>query len=397
MSTFSLSLQQKDNPFFTGQSSSLFNTGVARTVLGFHQQIDAYKPTPLVALDHLAKELGIGKILVKDESYRFDLNAFKVLGGSYAIARCVCQKLDITLDEFSFDSLEGQEPATFATATDGNHGRGVAWAAQQLGQKAVVYMPKGAAKERVDNIIKLGAECIVTDLNYDDAVRLACKNADDNGWLMVQDTSWEGYTEIPTWIMQGYMTMASEACDQLEALGITQPTHTILQAGVGALAGGAMGYLANRYGADTFTGIVAEPDKADCIYQSGCHPDGAAVNVTGDLDTIMAGLACGELNPLGWEILKNCSRHFLSVEDKVAALGMRILGNPLPGDDVVISGESGAIGIGLLYAIARHPDAARIKESLKLDEHSVVLLFNTEGDTDPVNYRNVVWEGKYSV
>ena len=397
MSTFSLSLQQKDNPFFTGRSSSFFSTEIARTVLEFHQQIDAYKPTPLVSLDRLANELGIGKILVKDESYRFDLNAFKVLGGSYAIAQCVCQKLGISLDEFSFDSLKDQEPITFATATDGNHGRGVAWAAQQLGQKAVVYMPKGAAKERVDNILRLGAECIVTDLNYDDAVRLACKNADDNGWLMVQDTAWEGYTEIPTWIMQGYMTMASEACDQLEAMGINQPTHTILQAGVGALAGGAMGYLANRYGADTFTGIVAEPDKADCIYQSGCTPDGAAVNVTGDLDTIMAGLACGEPNPLGWEILKNCSRHFLSVEDRVAALGMRILGNPLQGDDVVISGESGAIGIGLLYAIAKHPDAERIMESLKLDKNSVVLLFNTEGDTDQVNYRNVVWEGKYAV
>ncbi|AMO57678.1 diaminopropionate ammonia-lyase [Endozoicomonas montiporae] len=397
MSTFSLSLQQKDNPFFNGQSSHLFSTEIAKTVLGFHQQIDAYEPTPLVSLDQLANKLGIGKILVKDESYRFNLNAFKVLGGSYAIAQCVCQKLGISLDEFTFDSLKGQEPITFATATDGNHGRGVAWAAHQLGQKAVVYMPKGAAKERVDNILKLGAECIVTDLNYDDAVRLACKNADDNGWLMVQDTAWEGYTKIPTWIMQGYMTMASEACDQLEAMGIKQPTHAILQAGVGALAGGAMGYLANRYSAESFRGIVAEPDKADCIYQSGCSPQGTAVNVPGDLDTIMAGLACGEPNPLGWEILRNCSRHFLSVEDKVAALGMRILASPLPGDKQVISGESGAIGIGLLYAIAQHPDAKRIMESLKLNKDSVVLLFNTEGDTDPVNYLDVVWEGKYAV
>ncbi len=397
MSEFSVSLKQRENPFFNSELSQLFSTETAQTVRDFHQRIDGYQPTPLVSLDQLATRLGLGKILVKDESYRFGLNAFKVLGGSYAIGQCISKKLGIPLDEFSFDSLKGKEPITFTTATDGNHGRGVAWAAKQLGQNAVIYMPRGAAIDRVENIRRLRAECIVTDLNYDDAVRLANKHADDNGWLMVQDTSWEGYTEIPTWIMQGYMTMASEAADQMKEVGIDQPSHVILQAGVGAMAGGVLGYLANRYGADTFTGITAEPHQADCIYQSGCDEKGSIVNVTGDLDTIMAGLACGEPNPLGWEILRNCSRHFLSVEDKVAALGMRILGNPAGDDKRVISGESGAIGIGLLYAIAQHPDAKAIMKSLNLDHNSVVLLFNTEGDTDPVNYLDVVWEGKYSV
>lgn len=397
MSEFSLSLKQRDNRFFNGKRSLLFSTETAGAVREFHQRIPGYQPTPLVSLEHLAAGLGLGKILVKDESYRFGLNAFKVLGGSYAIGQCVCRKLGIPLEKFTFDSLKGQEPITFATATDGNHGRGVAWAAQQLEQKAIIYMPKGAAVERVENIRRLGAECIVTDLNYDDAVRLATKNADDNGWLMVQDTAWEGYTEIPTWIMQGYMTMASEAAEQMQAEGIERPSHVILQAGVGAMAGGVLGYLSNRYGADSFHGIIAEPHQADCIYQSGGDDRGAAVNVTGDLDTIMVGLACGEPNPLGWEILRNCSRHFMSVEDRVAALGMRILGNPLAGDRRVVSGESGAIGTGLLYAIARHPDAREIMKSLNLDHNSVVLLFNTEGDTDPVNYRDVVWEGKYSI
>ncbi|PJE79642.1 Diaminopropionate ammonia-lyase [invertebrate metagenome] len=397
MSDFSLSIQQKTNCFFSGKSSSLFNTDNARIARNFHRRIPGYKPTPLKSLHHLAQQLGLGNIFVKDESYRFGLNAFKVLGGSYAIGQCVSRKLGIPLDAFTFDSLKGQEPITFATATDGNHGRGVAWAAQQLGQNSVIYMPKGAAAERVENIRRLGAECIVTDLNYDDAVRLACQNADANGWLMVQDTAWEGYTDIPTWIMQGYMTMADEAAEQIQALGIDQPSHVILQVGVGAMAGGVLGYLANRYGADSFTGITAEPHQADCIYRSGCSSDGSAVNITGDLDTIMAGLACGEPNPLGWKILRNCCRHFLSVEDRAASLGMRIQASPLPGDERIISGESGAIGVGTLYAIAHHPHARDIMQQLGLNQNSVVLLFNTEGDTDPVNYRNIVWEGKYNI
>ena len=397
MSEFSLSIKQEPNRFFNGESSPLFSTEVARIAREFHQRIPGYEPTPLRSLDQLAHQLGLKKILVKDEAYRFGLNAFKVLGGSYAIGKCVSNKLGIPLEEYSFDSLKGQEPITFATATDGNHGRGVAWAAMQLGQNAVVYMPKGAAKERVENIRRLGAECIVTDLNYDDAVRLACKNADENGWLMVQDTAWEGYTEIPTWIMQGYMTMADEAVEQMQTMGIDRPTHTILQAGVGAMAGGVLGYLANRFGADRFIGITAEPHQADCIYKSGCSGDGSAVNVTGDLDTIMVGMACGEPNPLGWEVLRNCSRHFMSVEDRTAALGMRIQASPLPGDERIIAGESGAIGVGTLYAIAHHPDGKAIMKDLGLDQNSVVLLFNTEGDTDPVNYQNVVWEGKYGI
>ncbi|OED43274.1 diaminopropionate ammonia-lyase [Endozoicomonas sp. (ex Bugula neritina AB1)] len=397
MSDFSISIKQEPNRFFTGESSPLFSTENARIAREFHQRIPGYEPTPLRSLDQLAKQLSLGKILVKDESYRFGLNAFKVLGGSYAIGQCISKKLGIPLEQFSFDSLKGQEPITFTTATDGNHGRGVAWAAMQLGQNAVIYMPKGAAQERVDNIRRLGAECIVTDLNYDDAVRLANKNADENGWLMVQDTSWEGYTEIPTWIMQGYMTMADEAAEQMLAMGIDCPTHTILQAGVGAMAGGVLGYLSNRYSADNFTGITAEPHQADCIYRSGCSEDGSAINVTGDLDTIMVGLACGEPNPLGWEILRNCSCHFMSVEDKTAALGMRIQASPLPGDKQIIAGESGAIGVGTLYAIAHHAHAKEIMKSLGLNENSVVLLFNTEGDTDPVNYQNIVWEGKFGI
>lgn len=220
------------------------------------------------------------KILVKDESKRFGLNAFKMLGGAWAIACLLCEKYHLDIETLSFEQLKNAigEKMTFATTTDGNHGRGIAWAAQQLGQHAVIYMPKGSAQERVDAILNLGAECIVTDMNYDDTVRLTMQHAQQNGWEVVQDTAWEGYTKIPTWIMQGYATLADEAVEQMRALGVT-PTHVLLQAGVGAMAGGVLGYLVDVYGPQNLHSIIVEPDKADCIYRSGVK--GGIVNVGG--------------------------------------------------------------------------------------------------------------------
>ncbi|PSW05223.1 diaminopropionate ammonia-lyase [Photobacterium lipolyticum] len=397
MSTFSLKMEIADNRHYNGQQSSLFTIDEAEKARAFHQKVEGYQPTPLQSLDCLAKEIGVGKILVKDEAYRFDLCAFKMLGGAYAIARLLCDEYQLDINTFDFDKLKNDitEKMTFATATDGNHGRGVAWAANKLGQNAVVYMPKGAADERVNNIRALGAKCIVTDMNYDDTVRLAIKTAEECGWKVVQDTAWEGYTKIPTWIMQGYTTMAAEAVDQMQSQGINQPTHVFLQAGVGAMAGGVLGYLCDKFGADNLHSVVVEPDQADCIYRSGISADGGMVNVDGDLATIMVGLACGEPNPLGWPVLRDCSTQFVSCQDNVAALGMRVLGNPLGSDPRVVSGESGAVGAGLLAAIYYHPQREELMAKMGLTKDSVVLLINTEGDTDPVHYREVVWEGKH--
>lgn len=397
MSKFSLKMEIADNRHYNGQLSPLFSVAEAEKARAFHSKLVGYEPTPLQALDCFAKEIGIKKVLVKDESYRFNLNAFKMLGGSYAIARLLCQENNIDISEFDFESFKKncKEKMTFATATDGNHGRGVAWAANKLGQNAVVYMPKGAAQERVDNIRALGAECIVTDLNYDDAVRLAIKNADENGWKVVQDTAWENYEEIPTWIMQGYTTLAAEAVEQMKEMGIEKPTHVYLQAGVGALAGGVLGYFCDLYGANNIHSAILEPELADCIYRSGISQDGGMVNVDGDLATIMAGLACGEPNPLGWPLLRNCSTQFISCQDSVAALGMRVLGNPMGSDPRVISGESGAVGTGVLAAAHFHEDREAVMAKLGLNKDSVVLVINTEGDTDAIHYREVVWEGKH--
>ncbi|WP_025820539.1 diaminopropionate ammonia-lyase [Shewanella marina] len=396
MSTFSLKMDIANNHHFTGQQSPLFSVEEAQKAHAFHAKIAGYQATPLQSLDHLAAHFGISKILVKDESYRFDLNAFKMLGGAYAVARLLCEEYQLDINEFNFETLKKdiKQPMTFATATDGNHGRGIAWAANQLGQHAVVYMPKGAAAERVENIRALGAECIVTDLNYDDAVRLAIKTAAENGWKVVQDTAWEDYEQIPTWIMQGYTTLGVEAVEQMQAMNV-KPTHLFLQAGVGAMAGGVLGYFTNVYGANNLHSAILEPELADCIYRSGISADGHMVNVDGDMATIMVGLACGEPNPLGWPVLRDCATQFISCQDSVAALGMRVLANPLKNDPKVISGESGAVGVGLLAAIYHHPQRAELMAKLGLNKDSVVLVINTEGDTDPVHYQEVLWEGKH--
>ncbi|MBR2828941.1 MAG: diaminopropionate ammonia-lyase [Solobacterium sp.] len=373
------------------ENMSLFTAEKAAAIRSYHQSIDAYEPTVLADLADTGKVLGVNSIYVKDESSRFGLNAFKGLGGSYCLGRLLAEYYHLG-EQFTFADLKaaGSDQMTFVTATDGNHGRGVAWAARMLGQKAVVYMPKGSSPERLENIRKQGAEAEITALNYDDTVRFAKAQAEKYGWILVQDTAWEGYEEIPLMIMQGYLTMALEAVSQL---GDRKPTHIFLQAGVGAMSGAVAAYLRNVYGDDPKI-IIVEPDQADCSYRTALADDGSLHAVTGDLATIMAGLACGEPCTVGYELLQYCADAFVSMPDTCAALGMRMLGNPARHDDRVISGESGAAGFGALAAIQmQEPE---IKAELGIDETSAVLCFSTEGATDIANYRRVVWEGKYS-
>ncbi|EGT3754995.1 diaminopropionate ammonia-lyase [Clostridioides difficile] len=370
-------------------------------VRNFHKSFPQYKETPLANLEGLAKKLGVAGVYVKDESYRFGLNAFKVLGGSYSMGRYLAQRLDTDISELGYDKLTSKEikeklgEITFFTATDGNHGRGVAWTANKLGQKSVVLMPKGSSEFRLNKIKGEGADASITDLNYDDAVRLAndYAEADDHG-VMVQDTAWDGYEEIPAWIMQGYGTMAQEAIEQLKEYGVDRPTHVFVQAGVGSLAGAVQGYVASIYDECPII-VVVEADEADCYYKSAEAGDGKPRFVGGDMPTIMAGLACGEPNTIGFEVLKNHAAAFVSAPDWVSAKGMRTLGNPLNGDEKVISGESGAVTTGLLVAAMEREDLADLRKDLKLDENSRILLISTEGDTDPDKYRSIVWDGEY--
>lgn len=368
----------------------------------FHSSFPQYEKTPLIPLPNLAGMLGLGGIHVKDESYRFGLNAFKVLGGSFAMARCIAGELGRDVSEVDYAYLTSGRlrdefgQATFFTATDGNHGRGVAWAAARLGQKAVIHMPKGTSKPRFDNIAREGAKVTIEEANYDDCVRMAAAEAAATPrGIVIQDTAWEGYEEIPAWIMQGYGTMAAEAAGQLAESGAGRPTHIFIQAGVASLAGAIQGYFANLFPDDPPIVAVIEAQAADCLYQSAVAGDGDPRAVGGDLSTIMAGLACGEANPIAWDILRNHSAFFISCPDWVSAKGMRILSAPLKGDPRVISGESGAVGLGLLYTVMLDDACRGLREALKLGQTSKVLFFSTEGDTDPGNYQRVVWDGAY--
>jgi len=363
----------------------------------FHRSFPQYEPTPLWPMEHTARRLGIKGLFVKDESYRFGLNAFKVLGGSYAIASEIAAAVGRKISETDYDYLTSgrlQEEfgqATFFTATDGNHGRGVAWSARVLGQKAVVLMPEGTVQARFDHIARENASVTIENANYDECVRRASALASkaERGFV-VQDTAWEGYERIPCSIMQGYGTMADEAAEQLVKAGISRPTHVLIQAGVGSLAGAVAGYYANLYGEACPKIIVLEADAADCHYRSALAADGEIRIVTGDLHTMMAGLACGEPNPISFDILKNHAVCFASCPDWVSARGMRLLAAPQEGDPAVVSGESGAIGMGFIDAVMTDSQYAALRESVELDENSVVLMFSTEGATDPDNYRRII-------
>ncbi|MCI6320560.1 MAG: diaminopropionate ammonia-lyase, partial [Clostridiales bacterium] len=229
---------------------SVMSTENVAKASAFHRSFPQYSITPLAKLDGMASRLGVGGLYVKDESYRFGLNAFKVLGGSFAMGRYIAQQMGRDVSEMTYEYLTSaafrQEfgQATFFTATDGNHGRGVAWAANKLGQKAVVHMPKGSSQSRFENIRKEGAQVTIEDVNYDDCVRMAAAEAaQTKHGVVVQDTAWEGYEEIPAWIMQGYGTMAGEAADQLRQVGVNRPSHVFIQAGVGSLAGAVVGFF----------------------------------------------------------------------------------------------------------------------------------------------------------
>lgn len=374
---------------------------VVNEVRGFHESFPDYEVTPLVSLDNLAGEFGVKKIWVKDESYRFGLNAFKVLGGTFAIGKYLSEKLGIDIKDLSFEKLKAPEfqehmkDITFTTATDGNHGRSVAWAARQLGQKAVIYLPRGTAKSRIDAIKEAGAEAYMMDMNYDEVVRFAAEKAEKNGWVIVQDTAWEGYQDIPKWIMQGYSTMVDEAQEQINAQGFEKPTHVFLQAGVGAFAGSVIGYYASIFDNERPVTIIVEPDKAACIFKSAKANDGKPHAVTGDLNTIMAGLACGEPNPISWEILRNYADMYFACPDYVSARGIRILANPLGSDKKIVSGESGSVGVGLITLLLENEGNEELLNKLNITDESKILIFSTEGATDPVGYREIVWDGKY--
>ena len=383
------------NPFKADAASlpTPFADGASiQQVAAFHRSLPGYAPTPLRALEHLAHRLKVGRILVKDESYRFGLNAFKVLGASYAIAKALAGRLRLKDHDMAYSRILKEkaqfDDMTFVTATDGNHGRAVAWVAHRMGCRAVVLMPRNSSTVRLAAIQAFAHEAFITDVNYDDTVRQAARLADQHGWTLIQDTAWPGYEKIPADIMRGYFSLVSETMDQT---GGDLPTHVFLQAGVGSMAAAVLAAFCHYAGSDPPRFVVVEPDGAPCFFRSAESADGRPHAVGGDLDTIMAGLACGEPSPLAWDILKAGAMAFVRCGDDIARRGMRVLGNPLKGDPAIISGESGAVTLGLVYTLMTDDQYTGIRETLGLNADAKIFLLSTEGDTDPEMYRRIVW------
>ncbi len=371
----------------------------AERAVRFVKSYPEYQKTPLINLQELAKKFNVKNILVKDESKRLGLNAFKGVGVLYGAVKVICEKFSLDINNLSFkDLLVGElnkkiKEMTFIAATDGNHGRGLAWVAQKLGCACHIYMPKNTTEARIRAIESLGAKVIVTEGNYDETLKIVIEEAKRNNWEHIQDQAWEGYTKITNFISEGYTIIADEIREQLLEYNIEKPTHIFLQAGAGTFALGIMGYFANLYrDKKPYMGIL-EPKNAACYYNS--IKNGKYTEIKGDLETIMAGLSVGEANIVAWDILKTIVDGYGSCEDSIAARGMRILANPLKGDTRIVSGESGAIGLGFVSMVCQLAEFEKLKEELKIDESSQILLISTEGDTDPEMYQSILWDMKY--
>ncbi len=346
-----------------------------------------YAPTPLRDFPSIAQAAGIADLCIKDEAPRFGLGSFKALGGAYAVAQVLSAELarrGVTGNATSRDLVAGSHAAatraiTVTCATDGNHGRSVAWGAQRFGCACVIYVHETVSQGRVDAIAAYGAEVRRVPGTYDDAVRAAAEAAAANGWFVVSDTSWEGYTQVPVDVMQGYRLMADEAANQWSG---PAPTHVFIQGGVGGVAAAVSVQMRARFRPGPSI-VVVEPDRAACLLVSA--ELGTPTAIPGDLDTLMAGLACGEPSLLAWQELARGAAAFMAVPDEAAVECMRLLAGL-----GMVAGESGVAGLAGLLLAAADPAA---RAALGLTAESRVLLFSTEGATDPELYRALVGNG----
>jgi diaminopropionate ammonia-lyase len=343
-----------------------------------------YAPTPLHDLPQIARDAGVAAVRLKDESSRFGLGSFKALGGAYAVAQVLCAELarrGIASNASSADLVAGRyadttRRITVTSATDGNHGRSVAWGAQRFGCACVIFVHATVSAGRVDAIARYGAEVRRVPGVYDDAVREASRVAAAEDWFVVSDTSWEGYTSVPVDIMQGYRVMADEAADQWQG---APPTHAFMQGGCGGAAASVSVQLRARFSPPPEL-VVAEPDRAACLLASA--ELGEMTSIPGELDTLMAGLACAEPSLLAWRELDRGAAAFMAVPDEAAVACMRLLAKA-----GIVAGESGVAGLAALLLAAADPAA---RETLGLTAQSRVLLFSTEGATDPQVYQRLI-------
>ncbi|MCP4152364.1 MAG: diaminopropionate ammonia-lyase [bacterium] len=385
---YSFNPMEKGEPDWSGPGYTFLES---EDMLEFHKSIDGYAPTPLVSLPGIAAALGVKDVFVKDESHRFGIQAFKAFGASYAIFRFLKSQWESRFEgEFNAKSFKDPEVLkklgafTFCAATDGNHGRAVAWTANKLKQKAFIYMPDDTAQSRIDNIEAEGAEVRLVPGTFDDCVKECAKDAEANGWQAISDTAYPGNMEIPKYIMLGYTSVFREMEDSINALPEPGIDVVILPAGVGGMAAAGTSYYVRRYGADRPKIVCIEPADCDCFLESVRYGKGEPLPTRGPQESIMAGLNCGTPSPIAWSVIRDGMHLFLAVTDNYAVDGMREYFK-----EGVTSGESGASGMAALLALFRDKELTEAKEKLGLNNNSRILLINTEGDTDPVNYKKV--------
>ena len=339
----------------------------------FHINLEDYNCPPLVSLKSLAKELKINNLFVKDESERFGLNAFKVLGASYAVYQLLNTESDIT---------------TFCTATDGNHGRAVAWSASKENKKCVVYVPEDTTKLRMNAISKEGAEVYKLEMNYEKTCDYAKKMSLENNWTLIQDTSWDNYEEIPSLIMSGYLTHFHELENQMGLNYNCKIDIIFLQCGVGSWPASCIWYFLNKYKGDRPKIVIVEPLESAGIFES--FNLGYRSSPNGNYKTIMAGLNCGIPSKNGWDIIKNGCDASIRISDDYVIKASRKYYYPNDRDKRIISGESGAAGLAGLLKIISDPTFDKLREHINFSSKSNILLFNTEGATDMHDFNQII-------
>ena len=367
------------NDFFINSPSNVITPNLTSGILSksnaieYHKSLSFYKPTPLVSLPNLAAKYNVGNIFIKDEAPRFGLNAFKGLGASYAIHKIIEQNPNIE---------------TFCTATDGNHGRAIAWAAKIAGKKAVIFVPKDTTKSRIKAIEGEGAKVFKIDKDYDETCVFAKEISIKEGWQLVQDAAWENYEEIPAQLMAGYLTHFQELEDTLHSLPLPKIDIVFLQAGVGSWPASAIWYYLNRYGSNRPKIVIVEPYEADGILSSFTAGKRVSPNCT--FKTIMAGLNCGIPSLSAWDIIKNGADVSIKVKDKFAELAIQELYYPIADDERIIAGESGVGGLAGFIKVMTTENMKNVREDLGISSKSKILFYNTEGATDLENFNKII-------
>ncbi len=379
----------KEMPDWSGPEFSFLENN---DMMDFHQSIVGYAPTPLVPLTEIAAELGVKEVYVKDESHRFGIKAFKAFGASYAIYRYLKNQWESRFNTpFTPESFQDPQTmkqlgeVTFCAATDGNHGRAVAWTANKLNQKAVIYMPDNTAPSRIENIEWEGAKVVLVPGTFDHCVEECAKAAEANGWQAISDTAYPGYMEIPKYIMLGYTSIFKEMERSINKEGSPGVDYVFLPAGVGGIAAAGTSYYVRRYGTKRPKLICVEPSDCDCFLESVKYGNGEPLPARGKQESIMAGLNCGIPSPIAWPIIRDAMDLFIAVTDDYAEEAMRAYHR-----ENITAGESGASGLAGLLALFRDKEIKEAGAKIGFGKDSRILLINTEGDTDPVNYKKII-------